>query len=133
VVKGVLRPEDARAALENGAEAVWISNHGGRQLDQAVATAHVVADIRASVGHHAQVYVDGGVRSGLDVLAALAMGADHVFLGRLPLLALVDGRDGVAQALARLRTETVEALRLAGCRTLTDTRGVAVVEPLHRP
>jgi 4-hydroxymandelate oxidase len=133
VVKGVLRADDARRCVAAGATAVWVSNHGGRQLDRAASTASCLSAVRDALPPGTPVFVDGGVRTGLDVLAALALGADHVFLGRLPLLALVDGRDGVAQALARLRTETVEALRLAGCRTLTDTRGVAVVEPLHRP
>ncbi len=130
VVKGVLRPEDARAALENGAEAVWISNHGGRQLDQAVATAHVVADVRASVGEHAQVYVDGGVRSGLHALVALALGATTVFVGRPLFYALAAGGEhGVARALRELGDELVEALRLTGSATLGDTPGLIAGRP----
>jgi 4-hydroxymandelate oxidase len=70
----------------------------------------------------AEVYADGGVRSGLDILAALALGADAVFLGRLPLLALVDGESGVAAMHRELLLQTVESLRLAGCRTVADTR-----------
>lgn len=124
VVKGVLRPDDARRCVEAGAGAVWVSNHGGRQLDRAASTASCLPAVRASVGAGTPVYVDGGIRSGLDVLAALALGADAVFLGRLPLLALVDGRDGVAAALAALRAETLEALRLAGCRSAADTHGI---------
>ena len=92
VVKGVLRPDDARRCVQAGAAAVWVSNHGGRQLDRAAATAECLPDVRRRGRGRAEVYVDGGVRSGLDVLAALALGADAVFLGRLPLLALVDGR-----------------------------------------
>jgi len=76
----------------------------------------------------AQVYVDGGIRSGLDVLAALALGADAVFLGRLPLYALVDGVGGVARMHGDLLDETEEAFRLAGCRRVADARGV-VREP----
>ncbi|MGI8900281.1 MAG: alpha-hydroxy acid oxidase [Nocardioides sp.] len=126
VVKGVLRSDDARRGVDAGAAAVWVSNHGGRQLDRALATSDALPAVAAEVGADAQVYVDGGIRSGLDVLAALALGADAVFLGRLPALALADGRDGVADLLSRLREEGEEALRLAGCRTPADTRGIAV-------
>lgn len=115
VVKGVLHPDDARICLEAGAAAVWVSNHGGRQLDRTVTTASALPAVRREVGADAQVYVDGGIRSGLDVLAALALGADAVFLGGVPLLALAaGGGTGVADALARLAAELASALRLAG-------------------
>ena len=129
VVKGVLRPEDARGCVDAGAAAVWVSNHGGRQLDRVATTASSLPGVVASVGGAAQVYVDGGIRSGLDVLAALSLGADAVFLGRSPLLSLVEGQPGVARMLEELRVEVVEALRLAGCRDLADTRGLAVPDP----
>lgn len=130
VVKGVLRPEDARLALESGAAAVWISNHGGRQLDQAVATAHAVAGVRACVGADAQVYVDGGVRSGLHALVGLALGATAVFVGRPIFYALAaGGQDGVVRALRELGEELVEALRLSGSATLADTPGLIVGSP----
>lgn len=125
VVKGVLRPDDARRCVEAGAAAVWVSNHGGRQLDRAAATAECLPPIRTALAGAAEVYVDGGVRSGLDILAALALGADAVFLGRLPLLALVDGENGVTQLHRELLRQTVESLRLAGCRTIADTRSIA--------
>ena len=128
VVKGVLRPDDARRCVQAGARGVWVSNHGGRQLDRAVSTAACLSGVVAAVGGAAEVYVDGGVRSGLDVLAALGLGADAVFLGRLPLYALVEGEAGVARLHADLREETVEAFRLAGCRRVADTRGI-VREP----
>jgi 4-hydroxymandelate oxidase len=133
VVKGVLRPADAVRSVQAGASAVWVSNHGGRQLDRAASTASCLPDVAEAVGERAQVYVDGGLRSGLDVLAALALGADAVFLGRSPLLALVDGADGVARLHRELRLQTVEALRLAGCRTPADTRGLAVPAGTSRP
>jgi 4-hydroxymandelate oxidase len=126
VVKGVLRADDARRCAQAGARAVWVSNHGGRQLDRAATTASALAAVVAEVGEGAEVYVDGGVRSGLDVLAALALGADAVFLGRPPLWALVEGEAGVATLHAELRDEVTEALRLAGCRSPADTRGIAV-------
>jgi 4-hydroxymandelate oxidase len=129
VVKGVLRPDDARRCVDAGVAAVWVSNHGGRQLDRAATTASSLPGVVAAVGGAAQVYVDGGIRSGLDVLAALSLGADAVFLGRSPLLSLVDGQPGVTRMLEELRVEVVEAMRLAGCRDLSDTRGLAVPDP----
>jgi 4-hydroxymandelate oxidase len=129
VVKGVLRPDDARRCVEAGAPAIWVSNHGGRQLDRAVSARQALPAIAAAVGTKAQVYVDGGLRSGLDVLAALALGADAVFLGRLLVLALADGQPGVAAVLGHLREEAVEAFRLAGCRTSADTRGIIAPDP----
>ncbi|MDN4175560.1 alpha-hydroxy acid oxidase [Nocardioides sp. SOB77] len=131
VVKGVLRPDDARRCVEAGAAAVWVSNHGGRQLDRASTTAAALPGVVAEVGADAQVYVDGGVRSGLDVLTALALGADAVFLGRPPVWALAEGEHGVARLHAELLDETVEAMRLAGCRTVADTRDL--LEPAAVP
>lgn len=125
VVKGVLRPDDARRSVQAGAAAVWVSNHGGRQLDRAASTASCLPEIRDAVGTDAQVYVDGGVRTGLDVLAALALGANAVFLGRLPLLALVEGESGVAALHRELSNQTCEALRLCGARTVADTLEIA--------
>ena len=125
VVKGVLRAEDARRCVQAGADAVWVSNHGGRQLDRAQATAHCLEGVLEAVHGEAEVYVDGGLRTGLDILAGLALGADQVFLGRLPLLALVDGESGVSGMHAELLRELLEAMRLAGCRTVADTRGLA--------
>ncbi|WP_028651583.1 alpha-hydroxy acid oxidase [Nocardioides halotolerans] len=127
VVKGVLRGDDARRCAQAGASAVWVSNHGGRQLDRAVRTSAALAGVVEEVGADVDVYVDGGVRSGLDVLAALALGADAVFLGRLPLWALVEGEPGVARMHADLRAEVTEAFRLGGCRTVADARGIAVL------
>ncbi len=124
IAKGVLRPDDARRCVQAGARGVWVSNHGGRQLDRVASTASCLPGVVAAVEGGAEVYVDGGIRSGLDVLAALALGADAVFLGRLPLYALVDGEEGVSRMHADLREETEEALRLAGCRTVADTRGI---------
>jgi 4-hydroxymandelate oxidase len=116
VVKGVLRPEDARRCLDAGASAVWVSNHGGRQLDFAAATADRLAAVVAEVGRDQEVYVDGGVRNARHALAALALGARGVFLGRLPIYALAaGGEDGVRRMFTELDDELVNALRLAGC------------------
>ena len=115
VVKGVLHPADARRCVEAGAAAVWVSNHGGRQLDRALPTAHALRDVAAEVAGDAEVYVDGGVRRGVHALVAGSLGADCVFLGRPPLFALAaGGADGVASLLERLASDLEEALRLAG-------------------
>jgi 4-hydroxymandelate oxidase len=130
VVKGVLRGDDARDCVEAGAAAVWVSNHGGRQLDRVVATATALPEVVAAVDGRAEVYVDGGARTGLDVLAGLSLGARAVFLGRLPLYALVGGQDGVARMHAELREQLREALLLAGCRTPAEACGLAHDEPI---
>lgn len=117
VVKGVLHPADARRAVEAGARAVWVSNHGGRQLDRAVPTAVALADVVTELedGPDLQVYVDGGIRSGLDALVARAMGAHAVFLGRPVLWGLsAAGRAGVERVLGEVAADLREALALAG-------------------
>jgi 4-hydroxymandelate oxidase len=130
VVKGVLHPTDARRCVDAGAAAVWVSNHGGRQLDGAVATADALADVVAEVGGSAEVYVDGGISVGRHVLAALGLGARAVFLGRPVLYALaVGGSAGVRNLLHGLHREVVEALRLAGCPTATEVHGDILVKP----
>lgn len=125
VVKGVLRDDDARRCVEAGVAAVWVSNHGGRQLDRTVATARALPEVVAGVDGRADVYVDGGARTGLDVLAGLALGAQAVFLGRLPLYALVDGREGVFRMHAELAEQVREALLLAGCGAPREARQIA--------
>ena len=123
VVKGVLRADDARRCVDAGAAAVYVSNHGGRQLDCAAPTADVLDSVVAEVGASVEVYVDGGVRNGRHALSALALGARWVFLGRLPLYALADrGEQGVRMMFEELETELVDALRLAGCRSVDSAR-----------
>jgi 4-hydroxymandelate oxidase len=119
VVKGVLRAEDARRCVDAGASAVWVSNHGGRQLDSTAATADCLVAVADAVDGSAEVYVDGGVRNARHGFAALALGADAVFLGRSPLFALgVDGQTGVTRLLDALAAELAETMRLAGCNRL---------------
>lgn len=134
VVKGVLRPDDARRCVDAGAAGIWVSNHGGRQLDRAVSTATALPRVVAAVGADAEVYVDGGVRSGLDVLAALALGATAVLVGRPALHALAtDGAPGVTGLLDTLTEELVEALELAGCGALQAAPGLVAPPDLCSP
>jgi len=119
VVKGVLHPSDARRCVDAGATAVWVSNHGGRQLDRAVATARVLEGVAAEVAGAAEVYVDGGVRRGAHAVAAAGLGAWAVFFGRFLLFALAcDGEVGVRRVLTELAEELVEALRMVGSTSL---------------
>jgi 4-hydroxymandelate oxidase len=117
-LKGILTAEDARLAVEHGVEGIVVSNHGARQLDRAVATADALEEIVATVDGRTEVWVDGGIRRGLDVVTAVALGARGVLVGRPILWALATGgQAGVERALAILRTETVIALTLLGART----------------
>lgn len=135
VVKGVLDPDDALGAVAAGAAAVWVSNHGGRQLDRTVGTVDAlpaVARALRSAAPGVPVLVDGGIRGGLDVLAALALGADAVLLGRAPLLALQDGTAGVTQLLDLLVAELEEGHLLAGCGTPQAVRAL-LTRRAHAP
>lgn len=121
VVKGVCRGDDARRAAEHGAKAVVVSNHGGRQLDTAPATCEVLPHVVEAVGECCEVYVDGGIRRGSDVLKAIALGARAVLVGRPVLWGLaVDGQQGATQVLEILRRELDEAMLLCGCTRLED-------------
>ncbi|MBH9551519.1 alpha-hydroxy acid oxidase [Inhella gelatinilytica] len=115
VLKGLLHPEDARRAHDLGAAAGWVSNHGGRTLDTAWPTAHALPAVRAAVGPDWPLLVDGGIRRGTDVVKALALGANAVFIGRPAVMALAaQGARGVAHALRLLRDEFEIALALCG-------------------
>lgn len=121
LVKGVLRGDDAQACLDAGAAGVVVSNHGGRQLDRAVPTAAVLPEVVAAVAGRGPVLVDGGVRSGLDVLVALALGADAVLLGRPVLWALAaGGADGVRDCLQAVTADLAAAMALAGATSLAE-------------
>lgn len=121
LVKGVLRADDAVRCADCGAEAIIVSNHGGRHLDTTVTTAAVVGEIVAALAGKAEVYVDGGIRRGTDVLKALALGARAVLIGRPILWALsLHGADGVKTVLQHLRTELVHAMQLTGTARLAE-------------
>jgi 4-hydroxymandelate oxidase len=118
LVKGVIRGDDARRALEHGASGVIVSNHGGRQLDGSLPTARALPEVAAAMRGEGTLLVDGGVRRGTDVLKAIAMGAQAVLLGRPILWGLaVGGEDGAFDVLRLLRAECDLGLALAGCRT----------------
>jgi isopentenyl diphosphate isomerase/L-lactate dehydrogenase-like FMN-dependent dehydrogenase len=115
-VKGLLTAEDAERALEHGAAGVVVSNHGGRQLDRSLATAEALPEIADAIDGRATLLVDGGIRRGIDVATALALGADAVLVGRPALWGLAaGGSEGVAQVLALLHQELGLALALLGC------------------
>ncbi|KAK3836228.1 MAG: hydroxyacid oxidase-like protein 1 [Linnemannia gamsii] len=122
VVKGVLTAEDAKLAADTGVEGILVSNHGGRQLDGVLATIDALPEVLDAVkGRNVEVYIDGGVRKGTDVLKALAIGAKAVFLGRPVLWGLAhDGEEGVSLALSLLQQEFELAMALAGCCKIDD-------------
>lgn len=121
VVKGVCRGDDARRAAEHGAKALVVSNHGGRQLDTAPATCEALPHVVETAGDVCEIYVDGGIRRGNDVLKAIALGARAVLVGR-PIFwgSCVGGEQGARQVLEILRRELDEAMLLCGCATLKD-------------
>jgi L-lactate dehydrogenase (cytochrome) len=132
LVKGLLTGEDARRAVDVGADAVVVSNHAGRQLDGAPATLRVLPEVVDAVGAEVEVLVDGGVQRGSDVVKALALGARAVLIGRAYLYGLaVGGEAGVARVLQLLRADLNRTMRLLGCpsvadldRTWVDARGL---------
>ncbi|TFV79235.1 alpha-hydroxy-acid oxidizing protein [Blastococcus sp. CT_GayMR19] len=121
LVKGVTTPASAREVMERGADGVVVSNHGGRQLDRTPATLDVLPAIRAAVGQQATVLLDSGVRHGLDVVAARALGADAVMIARAYLYGLMaGGQDGVARAFEILDGEYRRGMQLLGVRRSED-------------
>jgi L-lactate dehydrogenase (cytochrome) len=116
VVKGVLIPEDARRAVDAGAGAIVVSNHGGRQLDGVAATVEALPEIVDAVAGRAEVYLDGGIRRGSDVVKALCLGARAVLVGRAHAYGLAaGGGTGVARAIEILHNDIVRTMRLLGC------------------
>jgi len=132
VLKGVVTAEDAETAVEHGAAAVVVSNHGGGQLDGAPATLDALPEVADAIGGRVEVYLDGGIRRGTDVAKALALGARAVLAGRAPVYGLaVAGEDGVRHVLELLRDELTLALCLLGCTspeelTRAHVQGAAV-------
>jgi L-lactate dehydrogenase (cytochrome) len=129
VIKGILDPEDARDALRFGADGVVVSNHGGRQLDGVLSTARALPPIAEAVGDRMSVLVDGGVRTGLDVVRMLALGADGVMLGRAYIYALAaGGQAGVTRLLQLIAAEMRVAMALTGVTSPSEIGSAILAE-----
>jgi L-lactate dehydrogenase (cytochrome) len=121
IIKGILHPDDARAAADVGAEGIIVSNHGGRQLDGALSSIRALPSIAAAVGGRTTVLMDGGIRTGADVVRALCLGADGVLIGRPWAWALAaDGQRGVTHVLHILAKEIRVAMALIGASKISD-------------
>ncbi|MDR3599908.1 MAG: alpha-hydroxy-acid oxidizing protein [Desulfosporosinus sp.] len=121
IIKGIMTVDEAEIAIEVGAAAIVVSNHGGRVLDHTPGTAEILSEIVAAVNGRIPVLVDGGVRSGTDVLKMLALGAEAVLIGRPFIIAAYGGgAEGVSLALNRMTAELKQAMILTGCATLED-------------
>jgi L-lactate dehydrogenase (cytochrome) len=128
VIKGILDPDDAREAVAHGTDGIVVSNHGGRQLDGALSTARALPSISDAVAGRMPVLADGGVRSGLDVVRMLALGADFVLMGRAWAYALAArGGAGVAHVLKLIDAEMRVAMALTGCASV-DQIGEQILE-----
>jgi 4-hydroxymandelate oxidase len=123
VVKGILSPRDVVRAVEHGARAVWLSNHGGRQLDGSVTAVEMLPEAVEAAAGRVEIYLDGGIRRGSDVLVALALGARGAFIGRPFLYALATaGEAGVAHAVAIIADEIARALTILGVASAAGVR-----------
>ena len=130
LLKGILTAEDARLSLEHGVSGIVVSNHGGRQLDGTVTSIEALPEVVEAVAGRCEVYLDGGIRRGTDILKALALGARAVLVGRPILWGLVvDGASGVQQVLSILHTELERAMKLAGCPTIASINRALVKVP----
>lgn len=120
-LKGVASGKDAKRAVDTGFKSIWVSNHGGRQLESSVATFDVLPEVRQAVGPDMEVILDGGIRRGVDVVKALARGADAVAIGRAYLYGLAaGGTEGVDKALTILKKDVRLAMGLLGCNTVKE-------------
>ncbi|WP_224368139.1 alpha-hydroxy acid oxidase [Hyalangium versicolor] len=130
LVKGVLRADDAVRCVEAGAAGVVVSNHGGRQLDGAVASAEALPEVVQALAGRGEVLVDGGVRSGQDVMRALALGARAVLVGRPILWGLAtEGATGVQRVLAELQEDTAHVMALAGASSVAEVTADLLAAP----
>jgi len=129
IIKGILDPDDAREAAGSGADAVVVSNHGGRQLDGVLSSARALPSIAEALDGRMPALVDGGIRSGLDVVRMLALGADFVLLGRAWAYALAaKGGSGVAHVLKLIEAEMRVAMALTSCTTIGEIEADAVAQ-----
>ena len=129
VIKGILDPDDALTAVASGADGIVVSNHGGRQLDGALSSARALPGIAAAVGGRVSILADGGVRSGLDVVRMLALGADFVLMGRAWAYALgARGEAGVAHVLKLIEAEMRVAMALTACDRIAEINREIIAE-----
>jgi L-lactate dehydrogenase (cytochrome)/glycolate oxidase len=120
LVKGVQRVDDASAIAKCGVDGIWISNHGGRQLDRAPIPLHLIEPVRRAIGKRVEIHVDTGIMHGADVIASLAKGADFAWIGRAYMYGLMaGGRDGVARAIEILEAQMVRTMKLLGIKELS--------------
>ncbi len=130
IVKGVLHPADAQRLADMGCDAVVVSNHGGRQLDGAVATLDALPGVVQAIGGRIPVLLDGGIRRGSDIVKALACGAQGVLLGRATLYgAVAGGQAGAERAIAILKDELTRTMQLCGMRTIQEIEAELLFEP----
>jgi L-lactate dehydrogenase (cytochrome) len=128
ILKGILDPEDAEMAAKSGADALIVSNHGGRQLDGALSSIAALPAIVEQVGGRMEILFDGGIRSGQDVIKALALGAHGTFIGRAFLYGLgAMGEEGVTRCLDIIRKELDITMALCGLRDVRDVDGRILV------
>jgi lactate 2-monooxygenase len=121
VLKGILHPDDARRAIELGVDAMIVSNHGGRQVDNAIASLDALVSIRQAVGPQPTILLDSGIRSGTDVLIALALGANACLIGRPYVYGLaIAGADGVRQVIENIVAELDLTMGLLGIHAIKD-------------
>jgi L-lactate dehydrogenase (cytochrome)/glycolate oxidase len=126
VVKGIQNVEDAVMSVKAGADAIILSNHGGRQLDRAPVPFHLLPEVVKAVGKKTEVHVDTGIMHGADVIAALAAGAKFTWIGRAYLYGLMaGGKPGVDRSLEILKTQMIRTMKLLGARTISE------LEPDH--
>jgi isopentenyl diphosphate isomerase/L-lactate dehydrogenase-like FMN-dependent dehydrogenase len=134
VIKGIHTEEDARRAVDAGANALVVSNHGGRQLDGVAPTLRVLPEVVASVGDRIEVLLDGGIRRGSDIVKALCLGARAVMVGRAYAYGLgAAGGAGVARAIEILRNDLIRTLKLLGCASVAELKRSYVDVPSHWP
>ena len=128
VLKGILHADDARLAVDHGVDAVWVSNHGGRQVDGAISTIRALPGVVAAVDGRVPILMDSGVRGGADVFRALALGATMTLIGRPYAYGLaIDGEQGVRDVLANLKADFDLTMGLAGCTSVDEVRATELV------
>jgi isopentenyl diphosphate isomerase/L-lactate dehydrogenase-like FMN-dependent dehydrogenase len=131
IVKGILREEDAVLAVEHGADAVVVSNHGGRALDAAAPTIDVLPEVVRAVGGKTTVILDSGIRRGSDMVKALALGADAVLTGRATLYGTsIAGQAGAEKAISILKTEFEKTMAYVGCRRVGELGPEIFAKPM---